>query len=294
MNKLTCFVAMVLAAVSAMALAVFAFAPRAFAQPASIGLTGVCCITNPISCIIVTEAECAQQGGIYGGDGSTCFLNPFGDCTCGPGAGNCTDPLGNGTPGCESLLCCEPVCLNDPACCDFEWDANCADVASLFQACQPGVCCINDPGCIIATEAECAIQGGIFGGGGTGCGPFPPNPFGACTCGPGAGSCTELNGTPGCESLLCCESVCSNDPFCCDAFWDQACVDIASLFQVCTCPWDCQAAPQSGAVDVPDLLALLAAWGGPQTPGTTCDLDGSGVVNVPDLLKLLGNWGPCP
>ncbi|MCH8007162.1 MAG: right-handed parallel beta-helix repeat-containing protein, partial [Planctomycetes bacterium] len=44
------------------------------------------------------------------------------------------------------------------------------------------------------------------------------------------------------------------------------------------CPWDCQAAPQSGAVDVPDLLALLGAWGGPQTPGTTCDLDGSGAI----------------
>ena len=61
-----------------------------------------------------------------------------------------------------------------------------------------------------------------------------------------------------------------------------------------TCPWDCQAAPQSGAVDVPDLLALLGAWGGPQTPGTTCDLDGSGAIAVPDLLQLLGNWGPCP
>ncbi len=60
------------------------------------------------------------------------------------------------------------------------------------------------------------------------------------------------------------------------------------------CPWDCQAAPQSGAVDVRDLLALLAAWGGPQTPGTTCDLDGSGAIAVPDLVKLLTNWGPCP
>ncbi len=49
MKKLTCFVAMVLAAVSAMALAVFAFAPRAFAQAASTGATGVCCIDDPIS-----------------------------------------------------------------------------------------------------------------------------------------------------------------------------------------------------------------------------------------------------
>ncbi|MCH8006290.1 MAG: hypothetical protein IH888_08680, partial [Planctomycetes bacterium] len=59
------------------------------------------------------------------------------------------------------------------------------------------------------------------------------------------------------------------------------------------CPWDCQAVP-SGSVDVPDLLALLGAWGGPQTPGTTCDLDGSGAIAVPDLLALLAHWGACP
>ncbi len=58
------------------------------------------------------------------------------------------------------------------------------------------------------------------------------------------------------------------------------------------CPWDC--ADCDGVVAVPDLLALLGAWGGPQTPGTTCDLDGSGAIAVPDLLKLLANWGPCP
>ncbi len=64
-----------------------------------------------------------------------------------------------------------------------------------------------------------------------------------------------------------------------------------TLFGVPTpCPWDCSAAP-SGAVDVPDLLALLALWGsGP----SDCDFDGSGVIAVPDLLKLLANWGPCP
>ena len=60
-----------------------------------------------------------------------------------------------------------------------------------------------------------------------------------------------------------------------------------------TCPSDCQEFP-SGAVDVPDLLALLGAWGGPQTPGTTCDFDGNGAIEVPDLLQLLASWGPCP
>ncbi len=57
------------------------------------------------------------------------------------------------------------------------------------------------------------------------------------------------------------------------------------------CPWDCQATP-SGAVDVPDLLALLAVWDIPNA--NICDFTGEGTANVPDLLKLLANWGPCP
>ncbi len=45
-------------------------------------------------------------------------------------------------------------------------------------------------------------------------------------------------------------------------------------------------------VGVPDLLALLAAWG--PNAGHPADLDGDGVVAVPDLLTLLAAWGPCP
>ncbi len=59
------------------------------------------------------------------------------------------------------------------------------------------------------------------------------------------------------------------------------------------CPADCADEPNDALVAVPDLLALLGAWGGPQTPGTTCDIDGDGVIAVPDLLALLGAWGPC-
>ena len=57
------------------------------------------------------------------------------------------------------------------------------------------------------------------------------------------------------------------------------------------CPWDCQAVP-SGAVDVPDLLALLAQWG----MLGSCNFNGGGEgVTVADLLKLLANWGmQCP
>ena len=58
------------------------------------------------------------------------------------------------------------------------------------------------------------------------------------------------------------------------------------------CPWDCSAAPD-GAVNVPDLLALLSVWG-IFAPGQPCDFDNTNVVNVPDLLELLAHWGVCP
>lgn len=59
------------------------------------------------------------------------------------------------------------------------------------------------------------------------------------------------------------------------------------------CPADLDG---DGAVDVSDLLAMLAAWGTtpPGPPGTPPDLDGSGIVDVGDLLAVLGAWGDCP
>ncbi len=60
-------------------------------------------------------------------------------------------------------------------------------------------------------------------------------------------------------------------------------------FGVPACPADLDG---DRTVAVPDLLALLAAWG--TNPGGPPDFDGDGVVAVPDLLTLLANWGPCP
>jgi hypothetical protein len=51
-----------------------------------------------------------------------------------------------------------------------------------------------------------------------------------------------------------------------------------------------------GAVNVTDLLALLAAWG-PCPAGHPADFapaGGDGQVNVTDLLALLAAWGECP
>ncbi len=60
-------------------------------------------------------------------------------------------------------------------------------------------------------------------------------------------------------------------------------------FRVTPCPADLDG---DRIVAVPDLLALLAAWG--TNPAGPPDFDGDGVVAVPDLLTLLAAWGPCP
>ena len=44
----------------------------------------------------------------------------------------------------------------------------------------------------------------------------------------------------------------------------------------------------SGGVDVGDLLAVIAGWGGAEP-----DLDGDGSVNVSDLLQVIQEWGSC-
>lgn len=45
--------------------------------------------------------------------------------------------------------------------------------------------------------------------------------------GPDAGSCFSVHGTPYCNQLHCCESVCVLDPNCCTVAWDVVCVEAA-------------------------------------------------------------------
>ncbi len=55
----------------------------------------------------------------------------------------------------------------------------------------------------------------------------------------------------------------------------------------CRCDGDLNA---NGAVDVADVLAVIAAWG---DTGGDADIDGDGVVAIGDLLAVIGLWGPC-
>jgi hypothetical protein len=169
---------------------------------------------------------------------------------CGPGVGNCCAE--HGTPGCEQADCCEVVCAADPTCCTVAWDASCAAAAAQQPACgcagptcgpAQGNCCVshptpgcNDPSCC---GAVCSID------------PFccdtawdsvcvgeaEQSPACECVkdvCGPGNGSCCIAHPTPGCSDSVCCDAVCSIDPFCCDGAWDSVCVQEAQ--QICICP----------------------------------------------------------
>ncbi len=163
-----------------------------------------------------------------------------GVAVCGPGNGDCA--LGNGTPGCDDAQCCAATCSIDPFCCDVEWDPICAEesrglCSGHFETCAPdaGSCtvghqtgaagcdnvaccdavCMQDPFCCIGTWDDLCAQ----------------TARGMCflTCGDAEdGSCLTANGSPGCESLACCEVICPDDPFCCDTEWDTTCADAAA------------------------------------------------------------------
>ena len=163
-------------------------------------------------------------------------------------------------------------------------------------------------GCPVGTEIACPINGFCFDtfpviegncylirvgsdpgfGGGVGTGDLDISLAVETPCGdPGAGSCLEPNGTPGCDDSDCCTLVCDSDAYCCDNLWDQICADAAiAMCGLNNCPCDVVV---DGMVNVQDLLFVLAQWG---TPNGDCNMDGT--TNVLDVLALLGAWGPCP
>ena len=74
-------------------------------------------------------------------------------------------------------------------------------------------------------------------------------------------------------------------------------VDLGAVeFQLVSCRADIAPMPPDGAINVTDLLALLAAWGACPGGADPCvaDINRDGQVNVSDLLELLAAWGPCP
>ncbi|MCA9296606.1 MAG: hypothetical protein KC983_08810, partial [Phycisphaerales bacterium] len=110
--------------------------------------TGACCLDNG-TCVIATEMDCIDEGGVYQGSGTTCA-----NVSCPQPGGAC--------------------CLEDGFCVDATQQA-CDMAGGLFQgdftACmiiecpQPiGACCLPTGLCVEATEDDCLVQGGVYQG----------------------------------------------------------------------------------------------------------------------------------
>jgi hypothetical protein len=105
------------------------------------------CDVDPFCCDTRWDLSCAQKA-----EEVLCRDTP--PEVCGPGAGDCNDAAGNGTPGCEEPDCCWAVCQEDPFCCLNEWDDICASAANYecgFAACEGATGnCLSEhptPGC---------------------------------------------------------------------------------------------------------------------------------------------------
>ncbi len=93
------------------------------------------------------------------------------------------------------------------------------------EVCCDAVCAIDQYCCDVIWDDFCAGEAeGICNGS-----------FAACQ--NGTGACDAAHDSGGCDSEACCQTVCTNDPFCCLNTWDATCaeasVDRCSVFDAC-------------------------------------------------------------
>jgi len=185
------------------------------------------------------ESYLIRIGGFEGDQGNGTLTILCDVEVCGPGSGDCF--AAHEGRGCEDPACCNTTCELDPLCCDVEWDEYCAARASCecTDSCQPcgegaGDCFIvNDTaGCdqVDCCNTVCTVD--LFCCADTWDDRCACEASGLCTgsfstCGPGAGACSAANGTPGCDEVECCNTVCAVDPFCCCDTWDDICAEEA-------------------------------------------------------------------
>ncbi|MEY3143608.1 MAG: Leukotoxin [Planctomycetota bacterium] len=109
---------------------------------------------------------------------------------------------------------------------------------------------------------------------------------GCTTCGPGAGNCHAVHATPGCVDSTCCNLVCGSDPTCCNATWDQDCVNLARQFCLVagtppTLSFNELRIDEPGNTDPNEYIEIKGA------PGA--NLNGVSVIVVGDGADLNGN-----
>jgi hypothetical protein len=192
---------------------------------------GACCFEDG-TCRYVREADCAEQGGVFHGIGTTCDPNPC------PQPEACCFPDGH----CEYVL--ETICLENggtPYGVGTDCDPNPCDQ-------PPMACCFPDGHCEFVTEELCMTLGGIPQGYGTSCDPNPcPPPPMACCFPDGhcefvtADDCTALGGTPqgygtDCEPNDCPQppdtgACCLDDQGHCEVLTEAECARLGGQYQ---------------------------------------------------------------
>jgi hypothetical protein len=124
-----------------------------------------------------------------------------------------------GGPGAVSIHCGIDVCPAEGECTAANGSPGCSD-----QGCCETVCAADAYCCESEWDALCAQEAVGF------CG------TGFAACGRGAGSCSEANGSAGCDDVDCCNAVCQEDSFCCVSDWDDLCAaaEPTTCFSSCT------------------------------------------------------------
>lgn len=130
------------------------------------------------------------------------------------GEGCCQIHAGAGCDEADVQAC---VCDQSPRCCAFGWDSGCvADALQCNAICMPD----PDPGTDEVTGNDADSD---------------TDP----TAKPGMGDCCESLPQPQCEDAAVTECTCGIDPYCCNQFWDEYCVAIASGSCRIDCANDC-------------------------------------------------------
>ena len=268
--------------------------------------TGACCFGT--TCQVLTEDDCAMQGGTYQGDDTLCTPTP-----CQPIGACCIQGL-----------------------CSIETQADCVGMGGAYQGDETdcmanpcpavGACCINGS-CTLQTQANCAGLGGTYDGDGTMCVPNPCPQLGAC-CIAGACSiqtqvdCLSMSGQYLGDNTSCAGNPCPTTGACCfscspvptspcpdaNGATGPICSDLTSLQcqaasgiyrgdgtscaqGLCVCRADLNA---DGKTDVFDFGLFAGSFGAgmPDCAGhSNGDLNCDGVVNVFDFSVLAGEFG---
>lgn len=133
---------------------------------------GRCCVRNfsngQIDCINnISQSDCANRNGIFGGPGSTCATSPC------PPVGRCCFA---GSPGagstCENFLT-QAECEGSGG----QWGGPGSTCTSTPCLAPTGACCFtNGTQCTVVTSAACAQLAGRFAGADTNCNDCPCSP----------------------------------------------------------------------------------------------------------------------